>query len=238
LIDIHCHILPGLDDGPRFIETSIDMAALAARDGIRAIIATPHTDGIRVNKDAVKKAVGILNTALADKKIEIAVYNGYEIPSNLVSKLAANHTLAGSNYTLLEFPHTHLPADAQLTVSWAVAQGIVPIIAHPERNPDILANPDLLADLLSAGALAQLTAASITGEMGYDIQRCSLYLLKKKQVHFIATDSHSPTFRQPVLSEAYKIVKKLLGWEEADRLTNHNPGKVIHHLASSTLPHE
>ena len=211
------------------------MAATAAADGIRAIIATPHTDGLRVNSDSVKEGVRRLNEELGRSKIEVAIFAGYEIPSHLLASLAARHTLAESNYFLLEFPHTHLPADATFLISEAVAQGLFPVIAHPERNPDIIIRPELVQDLVSAGAMTQITAASIVGELGVDVQQCTHYLLKKQLVHFIATDSHSPSFRRPVLSEARKIVRKLLGREEADRLVSHNGLKIIQHRHNTAL---
>lgn len=228
MIDIHCHILPGLDDGPSSLETSLEMAAVAAQDGIKVIIATPHTDGIRIHSVLVQKSVKHLNTALRDKKIDITIHCGYEIPSYLLDNLATAHTLAGSSYLLVEFPHTHLPADALSTISTAVSRGFHPIIAHPERNPDVLNNPELLRNLTDNGALTQLTAASVVGELGPDILHCSHYLIKNNMVHFIATDSHSPSFRKPVLSKAHKIATKLVGKEQADQLVLHNGSKIIH----------
>lgn len=235
MIDIHCHILPGLDDGPRFIDTSLAMAAKAAEDGIRAIIATPHTDGIRVNSASVKNGVRRLNQELQREKINIEIYSGYEIPSYLLSSLGHTHRLAESRYVLLEFPHTHLPADALITVSSSLTIGLYPIIAHPERNPDILDRPELLGELVDIGALAQLTASSLVGDQGSDIQQCSRYLLKNKLIHFIATDSHSPTFREPVLSEARRIAVKLVGSEQAEKLFEKNASRIIEHSKNTVL---
>lgn len=235
MIDIHCHILPGIDDGPGYLDISLDMAATAAADGIRAIIATPHTDGFRVNSDMVKRGVNRLNAELREARIKVQIFTGYEIPSHLYPSLARTHTLAESHYFLLEFPHTHLPADALLLISQAAAQGLYPVIAHPERNPDIIARPELLQDLVAAGAMTQITAASVIGEIGVDVQQCAHYFLKNNLVHFIATDSHSPSFRRPVLSEARKVVRKLLGREEADRLVSHNGLKIIQHYQKAAL---
>lgn len=227
MIDIHCHILPGLDDGPRYLDISLAMAAKAAADGISAIIATPHTDGIRVNSTSVISGVRRLNEKLRQEKIDIEIYSGYEIPSYLLATLGHTHRLARSNYVLLEFPHTHLPADALITVSTAISEGLIPIIAHPERNPDILERPQLLAELVDIGALAQLTASSLVGEQGTDVQRCSRYMLKNSLIHFIATDSHSPSFREPILSEAHRVAEKIVGIDEAEKLFVRNAGKII-----------
>lgn len=227
MIDIHCHILPDIDDGPRYVNTSIDMARLAVRDGIKTIIATPHTDGIRVNRDIVKNSVAQLNAVLRDEGIKLEILVGYEIPSDLVYSLAECHTLANSKYILLEFPHTHLPADAIEIIQNTIQKGLTPIVAHPERNPEIMAKPELLIELIDIGALAQLTATSVIGELGPDVQKCSHYLLLKDKVHFIATDSHSPVFRKPALKKTRKIVSKLIGRKKTDIIFLHNTQKIL-----------
>lgn len=227
MIDIHCHILPGVDDGPLLLNSSLAMADIAAGDGITAIIATPHTDGVRVNRATVTAAVETLNNELRRHAIPVRIAPGYEIPYHLLAALADTHTLAGSRYVLAELPHAYFPATALETVYGLLDRGLVPIIAHPERNADILFNPDLLRDLVEAGALAQLTAVSVTGEMGTEIQRCAHYLLKNELVHFIATDSHSPSFRTPVLRKAHAVAAKLIGRQRADLLTMDNPEKIL-----------
>lgn len=227
MIDIHCHILPAMDDGPLTLETSLAMARISAADGISTIIATPHTDGINVNRDSVIKAVSALNRELQINNIQLTVLPGYEIPYELISDLAATHTLAGSEYVLLEFPHDYIPQGAANTIYNLIASGLKPIIAHPERNSDVLAQPSVVSDLAETGAFVQLTASSITGELGPDIQQCAFYLLKSGIVDFIATDSHSPAFRTPVLKKAHRKIKKLLGRQQADLLTRDNPARII-----------
>ncbi len=225
-IDIHCHILPDVDDGPLTLEISLAMAKIAAKDGTGIIIATPHTDGIRVTRDIVKVLVNRLNQELHRQNITIEVLGGFEIPYHMINALAPTHTLGSSNSVLIEFPPAFVPGDAETTLHRLLDKGLQPVIAHPERNLEILANPERLGDLIAAGAQAQLTAASITGDLGPDIRQCSYHLLQKKMVHFIATDSHSPSFREPVLSKAHKIVTKLLDREQADLMTIHNPAKI------------
>lgn len=226
LIDIHCHILPGMDDGPNLLQTSLAMAKIAVKDKIGTIVATPHTDGIRVNRDSVRVSVDRLNNELSRENILLEVLSGYEIPYHLVNELAVTHTLGTSNCVLIEFPHNYFPGDALATSNRLIDEDLQPIIAHPERNIRILDEPAILEELLNSGTQAQLTAASITGDMGPDIQQCAHQLLKKGLVHFIATDSHSPTFREPILSKAYKAVTKLIGRNKADRIFFHNPLKI------------
>ncbi|MBW2328492.1 MAG: hypothetical protein JRF04_02560 [Deltaproteobacteria bacterium] len=226
MIDIHCHILPGIDDGADRLQTSLAMATMAARDGITTVIATPHTDGITVNRTVVQQAVNRLNIELTEQGIDLEVVAGYEIPANLVCDLQS-HTIADSPYILVEFPHQYLPEDAAETLYTLVQAGRKPIIAHPERNGSVLRNPELLHELVAVGAMIQLTAASVTGDFGPDILHCANYLLRNQLVHFLATDSHSPTFRKPVLSPARKAAARLIGREEADKLVVDNPKAIL-----------
>ena len=226
MIDIHCHILPGLDDGADRLKTSLAMAAMAVRDGITTVIATPHTDGVIVNQKVVQQAVDRLNTELANRGIELKVVAGYEIPAELVCGLQSL-TIGDTPYILVEFPHQYLPEDAAETLYTLVQAGRKPIIAHPERNGSVLRNPDLLRELVAVGGMVQLTAASVTGDFGPDILHCANYLLRNQLVHFLATDSHSPTFRKPVLTPARKAAARLIGREEADKLVIDNPKAIL-----------
>ena len=226
MIDIHCHILPGIDDGADRLQTSLAMASMAARDGITTVIATPHTNGVTVNRTVVQQAVDRLNIELAEQDIDLVVVAGYEIPANLVCDLQS-YTIADSPYILVEFPHQYLPEDAAETLYTLVQAGRKPIIAHPERNGSVLRNPELLRELVAVGSMIQLTAASVTGDFGPDILHCANYLLRNRLVHFLATDSHSPTFRKPVLSPARKAAARLIGREQADRLVIDNPKEIL-----------
>jgi len=227
VIDIHCHILPDVDDGPLLLKSSLAMAAIAAADGITTIIATPHTDGIRVNRETVAAGVRHLNRELNLQAIPLNIVSGHELPYHLVPDLAGSHTLGNSKYVLVELPHAYFPGDTLRTVYGLLDRGLIPIIAHPERNNDILLKPELLRDPVESGALSQLTAASITGELGTDIRQCAHYLLERDLAHFIATDSHSPSFRSPVLRTAHSIAVRLLGRQRADLLTMGNPEKIL-----------
>lgn len=215
-----------MDDGPTVLETSVAMATIAAKDGISCIVATPHTDGIRVNRDSVGIAVDRLNKIFLRENIHIELIPGYEIPYHLVNDLAETHTLGSSNFVLVEFPHSYVPNEALAGCYRLLDKGLQPIIAHPERNTQIIRCPEVLEELLRTGARAQLTAASITGEMGPDVQRCAHLLLRQDLVHFIGTDSHSPSFREPVLSKAFKTVKKLIGRNKAEQIFFQNPSLI------------
>jgi protein-tyrosine phosphatase len=203
------------------------MAAIAADNGIQTVIATPHTDGVRVSTLRVCRAVDELNTVLHQKNIPLEVLPGYEIPYHLAAELASTHTLAGSSHVLVEFPHSHVPIGAFNLLYDLVGRGLVPVIAHPERNRGVIMDPGILADMVDSGAQVQVTAASITGELGPDAQQCAHYLLRNNVVHFIATDSHSPSFRKPVFSKALKVAARLIGREKTGRLVLENPAKIL-----------
>lgn len=227
MIDIHCHILPGVDDGSPDIDTSLKMARIAAQDGIRAIIATPHVGDNDLERKVIIEKVELLNSELKKKEIELKIYPGGEIQSHVALSLAGVHTLGLSNSILIEFPHSFLPADSTDLVRTIISKGYRVILAHVERNYTIAIHPDKLGDLIQAGAEAQITAESLTGFLGPDPKRCADYLLRKKWVHYIATDSHSPTFRRPTLSQAVKVAAKFIGKKEAFKLVVDNPERII-----------
>lgn len=206
---------------------SLAMAEMAVKDGIEVIIATPHADGKLITPERRDVAVRDLNRELIARHIPLTVVPGFEIPHYLALDLAATHTLAGSRHVLVEFPFDIMPGDAPALISALIGRGFLPVIAHPERNGDIIADPRQLTEMISAGAQVQVTAASITGELGPDCQRCAHYLLKRGLAHFIATDAHSPTFRTPVLSRACAVAGKLLASDRVALLVEGNPRKIL-----------
>jgi protein-tyrosine phosphatase len=175
----------------------------------------------------IQDAVEQLNSVLQAHDIPLHILPGAEIQSHAAPALAAKYCLAGGSYLLLEFPHSHLPADAVELIYMLRGKGVTPILAHPERNRSISIEPEKILTLLEAGAKAQITAGSITGEFGPDAHACAYFLLKNRLVHYIATDSHSPNFRKPILSKAVKKAKKILGKEEAGALVEANPKAIL-----------
>ncbi|MBU1420036.1 MAG: capsular biosynthesis protein [Proteobacteria bacterium] len=220
MIDIHCHILPGIDDGSPDMETSLEMARMAAKDGIHTIIATPHLTTVEYPKDNLLQAIDELNAQLKSQTIAITVLFGAEVQSHIALEAADNFCLAGSSSLLVEFPHSYLPADSENLIYSLVTNKITPIIAHPERNGQISREPWLLAPLIELGARTQITAESITGDQGMTARNCAEYLFQRNQVHYIGTDSHSPGFRKPILSKAVKQAAKIIGKAEAQKLVS------------------
>lgn len=236
MIDIHCHILPGLDDGPDTVEKAVAMAKVAAADGITHIIATPHVNGnfskgIEVEEAGsacFKKEVDAFNRLLHLEGVPVVVLPGAEISSASVRGISLfGLGMNNTQYVLIEFPHTHLPTDAGDLIFNLAVGGYRPIIAHPERNPSIIENPKKLMALREMGALVQITASSLTQAHDLDVRRCGLYLVKKRAADFIASDAHSAVSRPPVLSEAFKMVSKLVGANRAKGMVEFKPREMI-----------
>lgn len=231
MIDIHCHILPGIDDGPSDIETSIKMSKIAADDGITHLVATPHliyneTSTIEDIKDRIKQ----LEERVKGEGIEIKLLSGADIrlTYELIYSIEKNEvlTINDSRYFLIELPDL-IPPNLENFFFTAELKGFVPIITHPERNYSLLSSPKKIEPLRDSGALFQLTAMSITGEFGDRIKGFSAMLLKKRLVDFIASDAHSTVQRTPILSRAYREVSELFNEKEAERIFLENPSAVI-----------
>ncbi len=227
MIDLHCHILPTLDDGPSDFEESLEMARIASRDGVCKIIATPHVYNDKFAIQDIIKQVDLLNVLLKENDIPISVYPGAEVSIGLDPALIPSYTLNQTNYILIEFPHNHLPSFAGKILAWLISKGLKPIIAHPERNYSVIRSPELLLNLLNRNMYVQVTADSLTGDFGTDIQYCTDYLLNSGKVDFIASDAHSKDFRIPVLSEALEIAATRIGRQASQRLVSTNPTAIL-----------
>lgn len=227
MIDIHCHILPAVDDGAKSVAEALAMAAAARDDGVKKIVATPHVAGMALLPEQIAEQVKELNDSLASSGIDIEIIPGAEVNVLLHHSLIKNYTFCQTNYVLIEFPHTHLPREAADVLFQLRIHGFRPVIAHPERNPSIIAQPGLLLDLLDDAVYLQVTAASILGRFGGAIQKCSHQLLQRGAVHFIASDGHSASQRKPLLSEAVSAASQIIGTEKALKLVTANPAALL-----------
>ncbi len=227
MIDLHCHILAAIDDGPEDISQSVEMARIARADGITTIVATPHVKNTILPATVIREKVATFNSRLAQENIPLAILPGADVYALLSPSLFSGLTINDTPYILIEFPHSHLPRNAHEILFKMIAQGYRPIITHPERNGSVLQNPALLFGLLEIPALVQITADSLCGNFGPGIQACAIHLLERNAVHFIATDAHSPHFRRPILSAALKTATKIIGREKAMRLVVDHPQAVI-----------
>jgi protein-tyrosine phosphatase len=216
-VDIHCHILPGFDDGALCLKEAIHMAKLAERSGITTIIATPHhANGLYECKaDAVKAAVSELNGHLREAEVRVIILPGQEIRihSDLLNGLQSGDilTLNETSYILLELPTMHVPEYLEEMLYELSLRKLVPVIAHPERNAVLLRDHKRILRYRELGALLQITAQSVTGLFGKKIQKFAMALCKEHLVHFVASDAHNTTTRSGQLAVAYELLQGRLG---------------------------
>ncbi len=218
LIDVHSHVLPGIDDGAPDLTASFDMAKRAVEDGITTLFATPHhRNGKYENsKQDILLQTERLNEALLHNQIPLTILPGQEIRiyAEFLDDLANDQLLTLNNlgkYILIELPSNAVPNYTRQMIYECKLQDITPIIVHPERNSELIENPHLLYNLVKEGALTQVTANSIIGGFGKNIKSFSLKLVENYLTHFIASDAHNISSRGFYLREAYNEIGKKLG---------------------------
>lgn len=237
MIDLHCHILPGLDDGARTLEESLEMCRISFHDGIRTIVATPHAlSGIYQNdRLTILSKVQELNKALhrlLSPAISLEIIPGADVhfSAKVVAHLHRGKALTigeGGKFLLLEFPSQDIPSHAEVVIFELIASGVTPIISHPERNWEIAQRPKRYYNLLRMGCLGQVTAMSLTGGFGREMREVAERLLKNRLVQVIASDGHSPHERPPALSSAVEAAAKILGEEEARKMVTTYPQAIL-----------
>ncbi|WP_020061474.1 tyrosine-protein phosphatase [Bacillus sp. 123MFChir2] len=214
MIDLHCHILPSIDDGAGTLTDSLAMAQKAAAEGIHTIVATPHhQNGKYINERAeILHQVKQLNEALQEHDIPLIVLPGQEV--RLYGDLLADYeagkilTLNETNkYILIEFPSNHVPRYAEQMLYELRVKGMIPIIVHPERNAELIERPDKLYNLVNKGALTQVTAGSLLGNFGKKIKKFSMQLVEHNLTHMIASDAHNTTTRAFHLQAGYDVIE-------------------------------
>ena len=215
MIDIHCHILPNIDDGPKDWDMSIEMAKMANSEGIDKIIATPHyIKGTDWETDAneIKEKVDELNNRLVSEDVQVKIYPGMEvaitekIPELVDKKVVLK--MADTDFLLLEVPFGNLPFGIDTIIKELVDNKITPILAHPERCMDFQKNPKKINRFIKLGAMIQVTSLSFSGDYGKGAKNCSIKFSKMNVIDFIATDAHSTERRPPVIQEALKDWQK------------------------------
>lgn len=234
MIDIHCHILPGMDDGPKTEERACAMCKIAVGDGMKAIVATPHTgNGVYLNdaKD-VLRGVKKLNKLLKEKGIDLTILPGHDayIRPELIEDIKQGKVLTINDrkkYIVLELPAESVPSYVEGLIIKLKSNGITGIISHPERNYQVQQNLHVIEKLIQAGALLQITAMSLTGGFAAPAQKTAIRLLKRRLVHIIASDAHSEDKRPPVLSLAVKKAAKFIGERNAREMAYTVPLEVI-----------
>ncbi len=228
-IDLHCHILPGIDDGADDLDMALDMARMAVEHGTSTILATPHIiPGIYNNTpESIQKRADLLREALKKNHIELNLLHAAEVRlSPEVISMAKRGVLPfinqpdrprtdGKSFFLLEFPHQSIPPGSANLVSWLLDKEIVPLIAHPERNSAVQGDIEQLRPFMQMGCLANLTAGSFLGSFGPQAKQMAGELLQRGWGHVLGSDAHNVENRPPPLDQALDAVTAIVGHEQA-----------------------
>jgi protein-tyrosine phosphatase len=229
MIDIHHHLLWGLDDGASSVEISIAMARIAQEEGITHIICSPHANGTYAYEPyLIFEKIDTLQRLLDREGIAVKLGRGCDFHMSYENiqdaKLdPAKFSINGLGYLLVEIPDYGVSRGLTEIFYQLQLAGLTPILTHPERNPTLQSDPERLADWLRGGVLVQITAGSLLGRMGKQAERMSHDLLAKRWVHFLATDAHNTTSRPPRMRQAYDLVAEKYGSDYAHMLCTSNP---------------
>jgi protein-tyrosine phosphatase len=233
MIDLHCHLLPGIDDGAPDEAASLEMARIAVADGIRVLACTPHVyPGVFENDTAaITAGIARLQEKLDAEGIDLMLTIGADahLTRELLGRLGDRTvpSLAGSRYFLLEPPHHVAPPRFEQAVFDFLVAGYVPVITHPERLSWIGHHYASFRNVVRAGAWLQVTAGSLNGRFGREAQRYGDKLLDDGLVHVLATDAHGTRHRPPLLTEGWKAAEKWVGTDEAYRLVVERPQAIL-----------
>jgi protein-tyrosine phosphatase len=232
LVDIHCHLLPGIDDGSKSWRESLDMARIAVHDGIRTVIATPHQLGTYSHNqgEQIRRVTAELQRYLDQHEVGLRVLPGADVrvEAELADYLSCGQVLTlgdRGKHVLLELPHElYFSLDVCLERLERVA--ITGILSHPERNQGLLRKPEAVGELIERGCLMQITAGSLLGSFGLRCQQLAQRMVESGWAHFVATDAHGVKARRPLLSRALARVAEIAGPEVAYQLCCLNPALV------------
>ncbi|WP_155286598.1 tyrosine-protein phosphatase [Lacticaseibacillus zhaodongensis] len=241
MIDIHCHLLPGIDDGSKDMATSLQLARDAVADGITHALMTPHhmSREYTNHPDDVIALTDQFQAELDAHDIPLHVYPCQEvhITGGLIAAIDAGDTLTcdeDQHYILLEFPHTDVPTYAEDMFFQVQQRGLIPIIVHPERNEYFMKHPDTLYDFIQRGALSQVTASSYVGTFGKGVAQFASDILTAGLAQVFASDAHHLPNRQYEMSAAFKQLTKQFGADYAD-LFQENAKAIINGTAVKRL---
>ena len=236
MIDIHCHLLPGVDDGPEDLSSALDLARQAVADGVTHCVVTPHIHHGRWDNSraTISAAVTEFRAALAQSKIPLTIGFAAEvrIGTELLTMLPDRQipylgSWGGKRVMLLEMPHSHILPGTDKIVRWLIERGVLPMIAHPERNKDVMRRLDKLNPLIDLGCLFQVTAGSVAGLFGDVAQDRAVELLKMGVVTVLASDAHHIRRRPSNLSVGRDVAAEIIGEAKAMAMVYDNPLRIV-----------
>jgi protein-tyrosine phosphatase len=238
VIDIHCHILPCLDDGSKSWDITLEMCRIAVADGIKHIVATPHAnEQYSYNRNEVRERIIELDRQVG-AQLQFSIGCDFHLSYDNIEDAIAHpqkYTIAAKQYLLVELSDFFVPSQMSEVFFRLMTAGMIPIITHPERNPNLQRQPEPIFDWVKAGCLVQLTASSLTGRWGAEARSVSMLLLKENAVHVLATDAHDTKHRPPVLSEAREFIARGFGQLLAQALVEENPEAIINGRPLSSI---
>jgi protein-tyrosine phosphatase len=230
VIDIHCHILPEVDDGPKSWDVSVEMCRMAAADGIAHTVATPHANNryaydrpyLSDLLEQLRSRVGPAPQLTLGCDFHLSFEN-----LERVLEQPQTYTIGETNYLLIELSNYSIPTQLADCFRRLGDHGLIPILTHPERNPILQHTPQRVLEYADEGCLIQVTASSLTGFWGERPEIVARWLLDRSAVHVLASDAHETRRRVPILSEARAIAEEIVGAEYANALVDGNPGAIV-----------
>ena len=235
VIDIHNHIIPAIDDGPKTLEQSLALLKLAESDGIRRLVCTPHMHPGRYDNDSTTITPAFTELAQQAQKagigIELAMAAEVRFSDELIVQLQQKRIpmigqWQGDDCLLLELPHQHIPVGIKIMLDWLTRQQVRVVLAHPERNRELMAYPERIFPMLERGALLQVTAGAVTGAFGEPAQKTARWLLDRELVSFIASDAHHEQRRPVAMGTAAQVLEQWYGQSVREQLTQANPDQL------------
>lgn len=236
MIDIHCHLLPAIDDGARDLDEALELCTLAVANGITHAVVTPHIHPGRWDndRDSIAAVYAALSAALEQRAIPLALGMAAEvrISPEVVSMLPERRIPflgqhEGKPVVLLELPHSHVPPGSDRLVEWMLRQDILPMIAHPERNKDVMRDLGKIEPFVALGCLMQLTAGSVAGRFGEGAERRAHEILERGWATVLASDAHNAKHRPPELEPGVAAAARIVGEAEARRLVSDAPLEIV-----------
>ena len=238
MVDLHSHILPGIDDGAKTLEDAVAMCRLAAEDGTDTMVATPHRyDGVHENwpAETLRALLAELQAAVGPEP-RLVLGSELHFTHDIAEKICDTRDAISINegpYVLIEFPPFVIPVGCEIALYKITSAGFRPIVAHPERNRAVQEKPERYYNLSELGLYSQIDSASLAGKFGKEAEATARLLLAHNMTHAIGSDTHSPRRRRPGLSRALEVAAGIVGEEAARALVDANPRAIV---AGERLP--